>query len=242
MKVVAIIQARMGSTRLPGKVLLELAGEPMLVRVVNRTLRAMTLDEIIIATTTEAKDEVIVELCTSHGWAYFRGSEDDVLDRYYQAAKEHRADIVVRITSDCPLIEPEIIDLVVREFLKEGKIDYASNNLPPRTFPRGLDVEVMSFEVLECAWCEDNNPAWREHVTPYIYRHPDKFRLKGVYNDRDLSYMRWTVDTWEDLEFVRQIYNYFGHDRFSWHEVLTLLKDHPEWLDINKHVQQKEVP
>lgn len=122
MKVVAIIQARMGSTRLPGKVLLELAGEPMLVRVVNRTRRATTLDEIVIATTTEAKDGAIVELCASCGWTYFRGSKDDVLDRYYQAAKEYHADIVVRITSDCPLIEPEIIDLVVHEFLKEGKI------------------------------------------------------------------------------------------------------------------------
>ena len=242
MKVVAIIQARMGSTRLPGKVLLELVGEPMLVRVVNRTRRATRLDEIVIATTTEARDEAIVGLCTSHGWAYFRGSEGDVLDRYYQAAEEYGADIVVRITSDCPLIEPEIIDLVVREFLEEEELDYVSNTLPPRTFPRGLDVEVMSFETLERAWREDNDPAWREHVTPYIYRHPDKFRLKAISNDRDLSYMRWTVDTWEDLEFVCQIYNYFGHDRFSWHEVLTLLEEHPEWLDINKGVEQKRVP
>ena len=242
MRVIAIIQARMGSTRLPGKVLLDLAGEPVLARVVNRTQRATTLDEIVIATTTESRDEAIVELCSSRGWAHFRGSEDDVLDRYYQAAKKHHADIVVRITSDCPLIEPEIIDLVVQELLKDGSLDYVSNTLPPRTFPRGLDVEAMTFKTLERAWQEDKNPAWREHVTPYIYRAPEKFRLKAVTNEKDLSHMRWTIDTWEDLEFVRRIYNHFGHDYFSWHDVLDLLEEHPEWLEINKNVKQKEVP
>lgn len=242
MRVVAIIQARMGSTRLPGKVLLDLAGEPVLVWVVNRTQRATTLDEIVIATTTESRDEAIVELCSSRGWAHFRGSEDDVLDRYYQTAKKHHADIVVRITSDCPLIEPEIIDLVVQELLEDGLLDYVSNMLPPRTFPRGLDVEAMTFKTLERAWREDKNPAWREHVTPYIYRAPEKFRLKAVTNEKDLSHMRWTIDTWEDLEFVRRICNHFSHDQFSWHEVLDLLKEHPEWLEINKSVKQKEVP
>jgi len=242
MRIVAIIQARMGSTRLPGKVLLDLAGEPVLARVVNRTQRATMLDEIVIATTTESRDEAIVELCSSRGWAHFRGSEDDVLDRYYQAAKKHHADIVVRITSDCPLIEPEIIDLVVQELLKDGSLDYVSNTLPPRTFPRGLDVEAMTFKTLERAWQEDKNSAWREHVTPYIYRAPEKFKLKAVTNEKDLSYMRWTIDTREDLEFVRRIYNHFDHDHFSWHEVLDLLKEHPEWLEINKSVKQKEVP
>ena len=242
MRVVAIIQARIGSTRLPGKVLLDLAGEPALARVVNRTQRATTLDEIVIATTTEPRDEVIVELCNSRGWAHFRGSEDDVLDRYYQAAKEYRADIVVRITSDCSLIEPEIIDLVVQELLEDSSLNYVSNTLPPRAFPRGLDVEAMTFKTLERAWQEDKNPAWREHVTPYIYRTPGKFRLKAVTNEKDLSYMRWTIDTPEDLEFVRRIYNHFGHDCFSWHEILELLNEHPEWLEISRGVKQKEVP
>jgi len=164
MRIVAIIQARMGSTRLPGKVLLDLAGEPVLARVVNRTQRATMLDEIVIATTTESRDEAIVELCSSRDWAYFRGSEDDVLDRYYQAAKKHHAEVVVRITSDCPLIEPEIIDLVIWKFLEEDSLDYVSNILSPRTFPRGLDVETMTFEALKRAWQEDKNPAWREHV------------------------------------------------------------------------------
>jgi len=242
MRIVAIIQARMGSTRLPGKVLLDLAGEPVLARVVNRTQRATMLDEVVIATTTESRDEAIVGLCSSRGWAHFRGSEDDVLDRYYQAAKRHHADIVVRITSDCPLIEPEIIDLVVQELLKDGSLDYVSNTLPPRTFPRGLDVEAMTFKTLERAWQEDKNSAWREHVTPYIRRAPEKFKLKAVTNEKDLSHMRWTIDTREDLEFVRRIYNHFDHDHFSWREVLDLLEEHPEWLEINKSVKQKEVP
>ena len=242
MRIVAIIQARMGSTRLPGKVLLDLAGEPVLARVVNRTERATRLDEIVIATTTKSMDEAIVELCNSRGWAHFRGSEEDVLERYYQAARKYHADIVVRITSDCPLVEPEIIDLVVQEILEDGLLDYVSNALPPRTFPRGLGVEAMTFKTLERAWQEDKNPAWREHVTPYIYRTPEKFRLKAVTNEKDLSYMRWTIDTWEDLEFIRCIYNHFRHDHFSWYKVLDLLEEHPEWLEINKSVKQKEVP
>jgi spore coat polysaccharide biosynthesis protein SpsF len=241
-KVVAIIQARMGSTRLPGKVLLDLAGEPMLVRVVNRTRRAQTLDEVVVATTVQPADEAIVRLCAERGWPCSRGSEDDVLDRYYQAAVVHQADVVVRITSDCPLIEPEIMDQVVQEFLDlQPRIDYACNVLPRRTFPRGLDTEVMRFDVLEQAWREDPNPAWREHVTPYIQRNPDLFRIHGVSNKVDYSHMRWTVDTPEDLAFVRRIYNHFGHDRFFWREVLAVLEAHPEWLEINQQVKQKVV-
>jgi spore coat polysaccharide biosynthesis protein SpsF len=232
----------MGSTRLPGKVLQDLTGEPMLVRVVNRILRASTLHEVVIATTTNSLDDVIIELCDARGWPWFRGSGDDVLDRYYRAARNYQADLIVRITSDCPLIDAEIVDRVVREFLdRQPQVDYVSNTLPPRTFPRGLDVEALSFKALERAWREDDNPAWREHVTPYIYRHPEKFVLRAVMNDQDFSHMRWTVDTPEDLTFVRGIYDHFGHDRFSWRQVLALLKEHPEWLEINRHVQQKMI-
>ena len=241
MRIVAIIQARMGSTRLPGKVLLDLAGAPVLARVVNRCRRAATLDDVVVATTTLAADDPIVELCRANNWKSFRGQEDDVLDRYYHAAMQSQAEVVVRITSDCPLIEPEIIDLTVKTFLEHGSLDYAGNSLPPRTFPRGLDVEVFSFEALARAWREDTNPAWREHVTPYIYRHPEKFRLHAVINDADLSSRRWTVDTAADLAFVRKIYEQFSHDGFSWREVLKLLEKHPEWLEINRHVVQKEV-
>jgi len=241
MRIVAIIQARMGSTRLPGKVLQELGGAPMLARVVNRSARTKRLDELVVATTLQAADEPIVKSCAAYGWPCFRGSAIDVLDRSYQAAIEYRADVVVRITADCPLIEPEIVDLVVQEFCVKGPLDYVSNTLSPRSFPRGLDVEVMTFEALACAWLEDENPLWREHVTPYIYRHPEKFTLKAVANEKNYSSMRWTVDTAQDLAFVRQIYNYFGHDRFSWKEVLAVLEEHPEWLEINRHVKQKVI-
>lgn len=241
MKIVAIIQARMGSTRLPGKVLMDLAGEPMLARVVKRTKRAQMLDDVVVGTTVEPADEAIVCLCSERRWNFFRGSQEDVLDRYYHAAIAHGADVVVRITSDCPLIEPEIVDSVVREFLQSGDAAYVSNTLPPRTFPRGLDVEVISFTALARAWREDDNPTWREHVTPYIYCHPEKFVLKAVMNTDDFSHMRWTVDTIEDLVFVRKVYDYFGHDAFSWRDVLGLLEEHPEWLDINRHVAQRAV-
>ena len=240
-KIVAIIQARMGSTRLPSKVLEDLAGEPMLARVVNRTRRAKTLDATVVATTTQPVDDAIVRLCEERGWLFSRGSEEDVLDRYYHAALASKADAVVRITSDCPLIEPEIIDRVVNEFLSYyPEVEYVSNNLE-RTFPRGFDVEAISFGALEKAWQEDCNPVWREHVTPYLRRHPKKFRTRNVANDIDYSYMRWTVDTIEDLTFVRKIYNHFQSDTFTWREVLRLLEMHPEWLEINRHVQQKIV-
>jgi spore coat polysaccharide biosynthesis protein SpsF len=239
---VAIIQARMGSTRLPGKVLLDLLGEPMLARVVNRTRQSRMLNEVVVATTVQPDDEAIVRLCSKRCWPWFRGSEDDVLDRYYQAARKHKADVIIRITSDCPLIEPEIVDRVVQEFLeRQPEVDYASNTWPRRTFPRGLDAEVMRLDVLERAWHEDCNPAWREHVTPYIYRNPGRFRIHNVINQVDYSAMRWTVDTPEDLAFVRRIYDYFGHDCFSWREVLTVLEEHPEWVGMNQHVKQKVI-
>ena len=242
MKIVAIIQARMGSTRLPGKVLLDLAGEPMLARVVHRVQRAASLQEVIVATTVQPADDTISQLCAARGWPCARGSQDDVLARYYQAALASQADVVVRITSDCPLIEPDVIDQVVGALLAgQPEVDYASNVQPPRTFPRGLDVEVIRFDALERAWREDVDPAWREHVTPYLYRHPERFRIHGVFNAVDLSHLRWTVDTPEDLELVRRIYGYFDDDAFSWHDVLALLEQHPGWLEINRTVEQKAV-
>lgn len=230
----------MGSSRLPGKVLQDLAGQPMLHRVVDRVGRAKTLDDVVVATTTRPDDDIIEQLCSANGWNCFRGSENDVLDRYYKAAVDSRAQVVVRITSDCPLIEPLIVDRVVQEFRDaQPNVDYTSNVVSLRTFPRGLDTEVLRFDVLERAWREDRNPAWREHVTPYIYRHPELFRIHCVTSDIDYSSMRWTVDTPEDLDFVRHIYNHFGHDDFSWYEVLDLLGQNPSWLEINLHVEQK---
>ncbi|MDQ7792874.1 MAG: glycosyltransferase family protein [bacterium] len=236
----AIIQARMGSTRLPGKVLLDLAGETVLERAVSRTLRTQDVDDVVVATSLHPSDDVIESLCAHNGWHWFRGSLEDVLDRYYHAAMAYKADAVVRVTSDCPLIEPEIIGQIVREFLHlQPDVHYACNILPRRTFPRGLDAEIMRSDVLERAWLDDSNPAWREHVTPYIQNHTDLFRIHGVTNEVDYSHMRWTVDTPEDLIFVRRVFQEFGHADFSWREVLALLEQHPDWAEVNRHVRQK---
>lgn len=242
MKTVAIIQARMGSTRLPGKVMLDLAGQPMLARDVNRVRRARTVNEVVVATTMKPDDDTIADLCAARDWPCFRGDEQDVLDRYYRAAAERKAEAIVRITSDCPLIDPAVIDLVVDEFTRhQPEADYVSNVIPHRTFPRGLDTEVFSFAALERAWREDRDPAWREHVTPYIYRNPDLFRIACVTDDGDYSHLRWTVDTPEDFEFVQRIYDHFGSDEFSWRDVLTLLVSRPDLIDINQHIEQKAV-
>jgi spore coat polysaccharide biosynthesis protein SpsF len=240
--ITAIIQARLGSTRLPKKTLLDLAGQPMLVRVVSRVRRARTVGEVVVATTTRPEDAAIADLCASRGWSCFCGSTNDVLDRYYQAARKRGSDVVVRITSDCPLIEPTIVDRVVTAFLDHpGGVDYAANDYPLLTFPRGLDTEVFSFAALERAWQDDTNPAWREHVTPFLYRRPDLFKACSIVNDTNLSHLRWTVDTLEDLDFARRIYEHFGNDEFSWSEVLALLNRQPELTEINRHVRQKVV-
>jgi spore coat polysaccharide biosynthesis protein SpsF len=235
---VAIIQARMGSTRLPGKVLLPLLGAPMLTRVVRRASRASRLDATIVATTTASSDDTIVELAEREGWPVDRGSETDLLDRYAQVARAHGATTIVRITSDCPLIDPDLIDDVVAA-LDDGDVDYASNSLEPRTYPRGLDVEAMTMTALEAAWREDHDPRSREHATPYIYRHPERFRLRHVTSPVDLSAHRWTVDTPEDYELIRRIYEHFGRDDFSWRDALTEIEARPAWSELNRHVSQK---
>jgi len=240
MKTVAIIQARMGSTRLPNKVLLDLIGEPMLVRVVGRVQRARTVDVVVVAPTSDPADEAIVRGSVSHGWPYFCGSREDVLDRYYQAARQYQADAIIRITGDCPMIDPGLIDRVVGEFLqRQPEVQYACNSMPVKTYPRGLDTEVVRMDALEQAWREDQNPAWREHATPYIYRHPELFTLHPVIHSVDYSSMRWTVDTPEDWAFVRRVYEHFGHDRFSWEDVVRVLDEHPDWMALNAHVRQK---
>jgi spore coat polysaccharide biosynthesis protein SpsF len=221
--------------------MLPLLDEPMLTRVVRRTSRAATLDEVVVATTVDTADEPIVSLARDEHWALVRGSETDLLDRYAVAARTHAADIVVRITSDCPLIDPALIDETVTAF-EQGGVDYASNSLEPRTFPRGLDVEVISRQALERAWRDDGNPAWREHATPYIYRHPESFRLLRVDADADYSGHRWCVDTPEDYELVRRIYAALGHDRFGWREALAIVEENPDWATINSRIVQKQVP
>lgn len=237
MKIVAIIQARMGSTRLPGKVLKDLEGQTVLARVVERVRRARLIDDLLVATTDKRGDNAIVEECQRYHVKVFRGDEEDVLDRYCRAAQFVGAEIVVRITADCPLIDPEIIDLTIAAFLTKHP-DYASNALV-RTYPRGLDTEVFSMGALERAWREAPTPYQRAHVTPYIYEHPEAFKVLPVTGDGDFSFHRWTVDTAEDLEFARAIYERFEGKPFQWREVLRLLDREPELMEINRSVLQK---
>ena len=238
MQVVAIIQARMGSTRLPGKVMELIAGETMLVRVVKRTRRASLIDSVVVATTMGRMDEPIVEECKKLNAPVFRGSEDDVLDRYYRAALACHAANVVRITSDCPLIDPEEIDKVVREFL-DCKSDYASNCLE-RTYPRGLDTEVMTIEALGRAWQEAREHYQRAHVTPYIYENPRLFKLCSVKTHGNYSKHRWTVDTPEDLTFIRAIYQRLDQRvDSSWKEILSVLSKEPQLVELNRNIHQK---
>lgn len=241
MNVVAIIQARMGSTRLPGKVLADLAGKPMLSRVVERTSRATRLDSVVVATTQQPEDHAIVGLCRRQGWPCYRGATEDVLDRFYKAAHIHHADVIVRITADEPLMDPALIDDTVEQFLKRaGEVDYVANFLPPRTYPRGLEVEAFSFHALERSWREDTNPAWREHVDLYIHRRKELFHVIRTPLPEDLSWMRWTVDTADDLALIRRIYAFFGHDRFTWREVLREFLARGDWQAINHDMPHRK--
>jgi len=239
MNVVAIIQARMASTRLPGKVLADIGGRSMLARVCRRVARAATVDRLVVATTVCPEDEVVVDECQRLAVACFRGSEHDVLDRYHQAVRTYEADAIVRITADCPLIDPNVIDLVVGEFLEE-RPDYAANTLR-RTWPRGLDTEVTSAAALARADREATEPYQRVHVTPYIYQHPDRFRLLAVIGREDFSRHRWTVDVPADLDFIREIYRRFDDDTFCWRQVLRLIAEEPALAGVNGHVRQKHL-
>lgn len=237
-RVVAIIQAHMASTRLPGKVMMDIGGRTMLARVVERTRRAALLDAVVVATTTHPGDEPVVAECARLGVPSFRGSEEDVLDRYWRAARAHRADAVARITSDCPLIDPGLIDRVVGAY-REGRPDYASNSIRP-TYPLGLSLGVAGMDALERARREAREVYQRVHVMPYIYQNPRLFRILSVAGDEDLSGHRWTVDTPEDMAFVRAVYERLGNDdRFTWRDVLALLEQEPGLSDINRHVRQK---
>jgi spore coat polysaccharide biosynthesis protein SpsF len=239
MTTLIIVQARMTSTRLPGKVLLPLAGEPMLTRLVERLRRVQRADGIVVATTTNATDDPIAVLCEQLCVPCHRGSEHDVLSRYADAARLHGADVVVRITSDCPLIDPALIDRVIATH-EDGDSDYVSNMLPA-TWPYGMAVEVFSAAALAQAHAEATQPAEREHVTPFIYWHPERYRLRNVDSPVDLSHHRWTVDTSEDYELVRRLFEtlYPTHPLFTQGDILEVLDAHPDWLLLNQHIQQK---
>lgn len=257
-RVIAIIQGRMSSSRLPGKILADIAGQPMLQRVFIRTSRAATVTETIFATTADPSDEPVAEYCDFSGIPFTRGNLYDVLDRYYQTAKQAKADVVVRVTADCPVIDPELIDDVVRTLMEAERLDFVANRLPPpyrRTYPIGLDVEACTFDVLEKAWKDGKEPQHREHVMPYFYEgvelstvsrrlstgvSPRRFRVALLNHTADFGDYRWTVDTPEDLEFIRQVYHRFhGRDDFSWKDVLELVHNEPGLIQINAGVKHK---
>lgn len=211
----------------------------MIDHVIERTRRSQLVDEVVVATTTSPLDRRLINYGKLKDWSMFAGSEHDVLERYYQCAKKHAADQVVRITSDCPLISPELIDRVVKKQLDHPGNDYACNFHPKRTFPRGLDVECLSFETLERVHKIATEPNLREHVTLMIYCRPDLFELRGFTCNKDLSDWRWTVDTPEDLRLVRTVYNHFQDNQFTWRQAAQAFHDHPMWPTINQHVDQK---
>lgn len=240
--IVGVLQARMSSTRLPGKVLAPILGRPMIARQLERLARATRLERLVVATSIDPGDDPLAAECAALGVACFRGSLDDVLDRFHAALAGTGARQVVRLTADCPLTDPALIDALV-EFHLTGGYDYSSNCVPP-TLPDGLDAEILKIEVLERAWREAREKADREHVTQYVVKRPQVFRIGALTNDEDLSAHRWTVDEPEDLEFVRRVYTelYPGNPAFGWRDVLALVARHPEIAAINRGFRRNEGP
>lgn len=244
MKTVAIIQARMGSTRLPGKVMLPLAGRSVLSHVISRVNACSLVDEVVVATTVHGQDDTIAGEAANCGAGCFRGSEDDVLDRYCRAAQESSAGIVVRITSDCPLMDPAVLGSMLERFARlrdDGvKVDYLSNTIT-RTYPRGLDAEIFTAPALARAGREATLPAEREHVTPYIRHHPELFTLFPFTEGPGDGSSRWTLDTEDDYRFIQVVFEelYREGEAFGMEDVLALLKENPDLTLINAHVRQK---
>lgn len=241
MKFCAIIQARRGSTRLPDKVMKPILGIPMLLHVIRRIQRSKLIAKVYLATTDLSEDQILGKIVQSANVQTFFGSANDVLDRYYRTAVKFGIDYIVRITADCPLIDPSITDKTIEKFL-EGNYDYVSNAQNP-TFPDGLDTEVFTFNTLEKAWKNAKMSSEREHVTPYIWKNPLLFKLGEFSNNSvNLSHMRWTVDNKEDLNFVRRVYRhlYPKNPNFDYHDVLTLLERHPKLMQINNNITRNE--
>jgi len=241
LRTVVIMQARMGSTRLPGKLLKEVLDKPLLLYQIERLRRVTLANEIVVATTTNTLDQTVIDFCHSRQIPVFQGSENDVLDRYFQAAKYFKAEVIIRVSGDCPLIDPQVVDKVIEFYLKNYPcLQYVSNTLE-RTYPRGMDVEVFSFRALEKAASIATRPEEREHVTPYIFQHPELFALGNVVHYPNESHHRWTVDTIEDFQLIKEILEniYPKNPNFSMHDILEAFKRHPEWININAHIQQK---
>lgn len=239
MKIVTIIQARMSSTRLPGKVMLPVLGKPLLIRMIERVKQSKFIGELVVATSKNSEDDQIELLCLENNLNCFRGHLTDLLDRHYQAGKFYNADAVVKIPSDCPLIDPHVIDAVIKYYIDNSdKYDYVSN-LHPATYPDGNDVEVISFSALEKAWKEAKKDFEREHTTPYIWENPDKFKIGNVTWETGLDYStvhRWTIDFEEDYQFIKRVYEelYEPNYPFGLYDIINLLKQKPEIYEINK--------
>ncbi|MDD4428689.1 MAG: glycosyltransferase family protein [Paludibacter sp.] len=239
MTVNAIIQARSSSTRFPSKVFADIDGKPLLWHVVNRVTHAKAIDKVIIATTVNEKDDIIEQWCNEYNVACYRGSEDDVLNRYYSASVAFPSNVIVRITADDPFKEPIIIDAVVEKLINEG-YDLVTNNFPP-SFPEGLDCEAFMFSVLKESEMSTHNAFEREHVTQYIYHNPDKFKIGNVSQKKNMSHLRWTIDKDADLEMVKAVYAHREPNKTGillMDEILDILKKHPEIKEINASVKR----
>ena len=238
--IVAILQARMSSSRLPGKVLRTLCGKPMLLHQIERIQQSQHVQKLVVATSEDPSDDVLAQVCSAAGIAVYRGSLADVLDRFYQAAQKYNATQIVRLTGDCPLTDPEIIDQVITTHL-QGEYDYTSSALHP-SYPDGLDAEIIRMEALEIAWKDAKRKSEREHVTYYIYQHPELFRLGEVCNPIDLSHLRWTVDEEEDFRLVDEIYRelYEKNRSFRMRDILSLCENKPELMKINSKFRRNE--
>lgn len=238
LNIVAIVQARMGSTRLPGKIMLDVLGKPLLFRQLERISKAQLVDKIVVATSTQKEDDDIVEFCLKYGYTCFRGSLDDLLDRHYQAAVRYDADIILKIPSDCPLIDHRIIDLVIENYLNNiEKYDFVTN-LKPGSWPDGNDVELMPIHTLEQAWIEAKSKTEREHTTPFIINPGNGFKIKNIVWQTGLDYSathRWTIDYPEDYQFIRRVYEelYPTNPDFSLEDILNLILIKPDIQDIN---------
>ena len=235
----AIVQARLSSSRLPGKVLKSIAGQPMLALQLERIKRIRGVDKIIVATSDREEDQAIAALCEELGIDCYQGSLDDVLDRFYQCAKQFQLSHVIRLTGDCPILDPEIVSRLI-DYYREGQFDYC-NNFEACTYPDGLDCEIFSFAVLEQAWQQAQKPSEREHVTPFI-RHHDGYKKGEIKSDQDISHLRWTVDNPEDFELITQIYQQLYPDNplFVTADVLKLIKQQPHLATINTHIVRNE--
>ncbi len=241
MKTVAVVQARMTSTRLPGKVMLDVLGKPMLAHQLDRVARVPSIDEIVIATTVNDADDPVAAFAEREGYGLHRGSEHDVLSRFDGAVAETDADTVVRLTADCPLADPDVIELVISRYRDAApRCDYVTNGIP-RSYPAGLDAEIFSRAVLEAAAREARDPYDREHVTPFIYRNPDRFRLLSVVLEPSLAWERWTLDELGDFALIRRVLEALLPVKpdFRMADVIGVLDAHPQWRSLNGSVQEK---